>query len=397
MQPPRFHSFRGRTTLFVAWAAALVTVLPLTGCDTSPSRPVNGQALTHDPAPAIWRFAIEESEGSVQHKYAQKFKSLIEERTDGEVSVVVYPYGTLGTSTHMTEQLNMGVIEFAMASPGSLGKFIPELQVFLLHFLLPADDAANRRLLNDPKVIEFFDQSYAARGLQLLSFYSEGEMVWTMKKETRSPKDFRGVKMRVMTSPILLSAYNAYDASATPMPYSEVYSGLQLNMIDGQVNPVFAIERQKFYEVTSWLVFPRHASFITSCAAHRPFIESLSAERRQLLKAVMMELDAYIFDVQTSLQTERLKVIIREKKRRRSPLNLCGELQPFLDGLTESERQELVVNNDYLTIHPPLSAKERAAFREASHRVNRVFLDIGGPRARETLDFITHSVETLAH
>ena len=53
-----------------------------------------------------------------------------------------------------------------------------------------------------------------------------------------------------MTSPLLWRAYDAYGASPTPLPYSEVYSGLQLHMIDGQVNPIFAIEEMSFYEVT---------------------------------------------------------------------------------------------------------------------------------------------------
>ena len=49
----------------------------------------------------VWRFAIEEIDGSVQHAYATRFESLIEERTKGAVSVEVYPYGSLGTSTQL--------------------------------------------------------------------------------------------------------------------------------------------------------------------------------------------------------------------------------------------------------------------------------------------------------
>ena len=334
----------------------------------------------------IWRFAIEEVDGSVQHAYAMRFKELIEERTDGEVEVAVYPYGPLGTSTHMTEQLNLGVIEFAMASPGSLGKFIPEMQVFLLHFVLSEDDRENQQILSDPELLAYFDQLYAPKGLKLLSIYSEGEMVWTTKKSVRSPEDFRGVKMRVMTSPLLLAAYDAYGASATPMPYAEVYSGLQLNMIDGQVNPVFAIERQKFHEVTSWMIFPGHTSYITTCAANRNFMDGLPAERREMVNDVIAELDEYIFDVQVRFQTERLKVILEGKKRQRSKLNLCGDLSRFRQSLTAKERKELIDDNEFLNVQPPLSAEERAAFRQASEDVRKTFLKIGGAKSQEVLE-----------
>lgn len=333
-----------------------------------------------------WRFAIEESTGSVQHKYALRFKELIEERTGGQVEVIVYPYGTLGTSTHMTEQLNLGVIEFAMASPGSLGKFIPELQAFLLHFVLPVNERQTKQMLSDPQLVADLDQLYAPKNLKLLSIYSEGEMVWTLKKEVRSPEDFRGVKMRVMTSPILLAAYDAYGASATPMPYSEVYSGLQLNMIDGQVNPVFAIERQKFHEVTSCMVFPGHVSFITTCAANRRFIDSLAPERQELVADVITELNDYIFDVQTSLQTERLKTILRDKSRQKQPLTVIGDLEGFIASLTADERLELIDENEFLTLKPALSEEEREQFRAASEEVRDVYQEIGGPQSADVLD-----------
>ena len=94
-----------------------------------------------------WKFAIEEVQGSVQDAYAQKFKELIEARTDNAVSVTVYPYGTLGTSDHVTELIHMGAIQFATASPGQLGKIIPELQLFLLHFIFSDDNAVNKAVL----------------------------------------------------------------------------------------------------------------------------------------------------------------------------------------------------------------------------------------------------------
>jgi TRAP-type C4-dicarboxylate transport system substrate-binding protein len=347
----------------------------LTGCSRG----------TSSPEAEIWRFAIEESKGSVQHQYAMRFKELIEERTAGDVEVVVYPYGTLGTSTQITEQLSLGVVQFAMASPGSLGKFIPELQVFLLHFVLPQRPEDVQNVLADPQLIAFLDPLYAEKGLSLLSMYSEGQMAWTLKEEVRQPDDFSGLKMRVMTSPILLAAYGAYGASPTPMPYSEVYSGLQLNMIDGQVNPVFAIERQKFHEVTDWLIFPGHSSFVTTAAGNRKFLATLSDARRQLVTDVIAELDPWIFDIQTELESLRLVDILRDTLRQRRDLHLIGDAESLLACFTPEQRRELVDENPFLTLEPPLTADEVEAFREASEDVQDVFLSIGGRDATRVL------------
>jgi TRAP-type C4-dicarboxylate transport system substrate-binding protein len=362
---------------FSGVVALSVLAVFTTGCGTGPAV---------EPVREVWRFAIEESKGSVQHQYAMRFKQLIEERTDGAIEVIVYPYGTLGTSTQITEQLSLGVVEFAMASPGSLGKFIPELQVFLLHFVLPQQPDKVQEVLADPQLLASLDPLYAEKGLSLLSMYSEGQMAWTLKEEVRTPVDFSGLKMRVMTSPILLAAYGAYGASPTPMPYSEVYSGLQLNMIDGQVNPVFAIERQKFHEVTDWLIFPGHSAFVTTAAANRPFLEELSADRKALVRSVIAELDPWIFDIQTKLESLRLVDILEDRKRQRRELHLVGDADSLLSNFTAEERRALIKENPYLTLEPPLTADEIAAFRDASVDVQSVFLRIGGDNAEAILN-----------
>ena len=329
-------------------ALVLLTVLAA-GC--GPRRQVGDQV--------IWRFAIEETQGSVQDAYAQRFKELIEERSDGEIAVKVYPYGTLGTSDQMTEQLHNGTIEFVMSSPGHLGKLIPEVQVFLLHFIFSDDPKVNNRVLRDPELIDTFDELYEDKGLKLLTFYSEGWMVWTADRPIREPEDFRGVKFRTMTSPLLLEAYEAYQASPTPLPYSEVYSGLQLSMIDGQVNPVFAIEEMSFYEVSETMIFPNHALFITSAVTGEDFYDTLSPERRELVQGVVGDLQDEIFQIQRQFNLERLDTI----KERNPDLAILR--------LTEQEREK---------------------FRQASLPVRDTFVDMVGPEGENVLELILETV-----
>ncbi|MEZ6059888.1 MAG: DctP family TRAP transporter solute-binding subunit [Planctomycetaceae bacterium] len=323
------------------------------GCETAGSEPRG--ATIH------WRFAIEEPVGSVQHAYAERFRELIEQRSDGAIRVTVYPYGTLGTSDQITELVDMNVVQFAMASPGHLGKLIPEVQVFLLHFLFSDDEQFNNQLLNDdPDLSRVFQELYAARNLQLLSIWSEGWQVWTTKTPVAAPSDFRGMKFRVMTSPLLLAAYNAYGASATPLPYSEVYSALQLNMIEGQENPVFAIQEMSFHEVTDYMIFPYHAPFITTTVTNREFFESLPPEQSRLIEEVADELNEYILQVQQTYNRERLQMI-RDKR-------------------------------PDLTIVEGLSDEQRMQFRSASQPVYEQFVEIAGGRARDVLDLVQQKV-----
>lgn len=308
-----------------------------------------------------WRFAIEETQGSVQDAYAQEFKRRIETKSGGAIEVLVYPYGTLGTSDHVTEQLAMNTVQFAMASPGHLGKLIPEVQAFLLHFLLTDDEATNNRALGDPDLKAAFDALYEEKGLALLSILSEGWMVWTTQKPVRRPEDFDGVKIRTMTSPLLLAAYRAYGASPTPLPYGEVYSALQLNMIDAQVNPVFAIQEMSFYEVVEYLIFAHHAPFITTAVSNSAFLADLPDDQRRMVLDTVRELQSFNLEVQQRFNAERLEII----KERKPSIRIIADL----------------------------SDAERAAFREASRPVYDQFLTMAGPRGAAMLDAIRAAVE----
>jgi TRAP-type transport system periplasmic protein len=302
-----------------------------------------------------WKFAIEEIDGSVQDAYAQEFKRLIEEKTGGEVTVTIYPYGTLGTSADLTELVTQGAIQFANASPGHLGTLVPEIQVFSVPYLLSDDNEVNKKVLTEsPVIYETLQESFNDKELHLLTMYPEGEMVWTTNKEVRTPEDFSNFKMRTMVSPMLVAAYEAYGASPTPMPYGEVYGGLQLGQIDGQVNPIFAIEEMKFYEVQDYMIFSGEQQFTTTVVTNADWYQAdLSDEHKQVLEETIAELADFIFEVQDQYNEERLEKIKQEKP----------DLQ--LIELTDEERE---------------------VFRERSLQAREAFVQMTGDEGQEVLD-----------
>jgi len=355
--PSPLTFYQGYLTQYLRFLFASILsvsiLFAVSSCKPSPSVSPNSQQ-------EIWRFAIEEVPGSVQDAYAQKFKDLIEERSAGAIQVIVYPYGSLGTSDQVTELLHLGALQLATASPGHLGKLIPEIQLLLLHFIFSENNEINKEVLARGQPLhESLTKLYRKKGLGLLALFPEGWQVWTTQKPIHTPKDFRGLKMRVMTSPMLIEAYKAYGANPTPLPYGEVYSALQLNMIDGQVNPIFAIEEMSFYEVTKYLTFARHAPFITSVAMNPQFFQNLSQEKQTLLDDVVADLHDYIFTVQKAFNAERL-----EKIKARKP-----QLQFY-----------------------HLSQEERERFQQASLTARQKYIDLVGPDGADLLQQLLREV-----
>ncbi len=301
-----------------------------------------------------WKFALEEVKGSVQDAYAQEFKKRIESATDGDVTVEVYPYGTLGQSEDLTELTANGIIQFTNASPGIFGSFVPEMQVFSIPYLLSQDNEVNKKVLSSsPTIYDTLGGKLEQKNLKLLTMYPEGEMVWTTNREIRSPEDFDNFKMRVMASPMLVEAYKSFGADPTPLPYSEVYGALQLKMIDGQVNPVFAIEEMKFYEVSDYMIWAGQQQFTTTVITNNNWFNTLSAERQQQVEKVIAGMNDFIFDKQAEFNQARLEQIKQAKP----------EMQMI-----------------------QLDHAERAAFKQASMTMRDKYVELTGKSGKAVLE-----------
>jgi tripartite ATP-independent transporter DctP family solute receptor len=309
---------------------------------------------------AEWKFAIEEIDGSVQDAYAEEFAKRIEEKSGGDITVTVYPYGTLGTSADLTELVANGAIQFANASPGHLGTLIPEIQVFSIPYLLSQNGEVNKEVLAESDTLyDSLEDDFEEQDLKLLTMYPEGEMVWTANKEIRSPEDFDGFKMRTMVSPMLTEAYQAFGANPTPMPYSEVYGGLQLKQIDGQVNPIFAIEEMKFYEVQDYMIWAGQQVFTTTVVTNDGWFAGLPDDQQTMITSTVDELVDYIYEVQNEFNEKRLETI-------------------------KEQKPELTMIR--------LSEEERSAFEERAQQAREKFIEMTGESGEEVLDNLEQEI-----
>src|SRR5699024_3878887 len=92
------------------------------------------------------KFAHEEGQDDVQDLYANKFKEIIEEKSDGKFEVDVYTAGTLGTNMDVLQSLQTGAVELAITSPGFSGDIITESQIMSIPFLFSDNLEVNKKV-----------------------------------------------------------------------------------------------------------------------------------------------------------------------------------------------------------------------------------------------------------
>lgn len=285
-------------------------------------------ALATGAAAADWKFALEEQLDEVQGVYATKFKEHIEANSDN--TVTIYPYGALGESSDITELTQMGAVQFANASPGFMGSEIPELNVFLLPYVMPENpDVLADFFKTSPTINKKLAALYPPQNLELVDMYPEGEVVMTTKEPVTSPADLDGVKFRVMTSPLLVETYAAFGATPTPLPWGEVFSSLQLNMIQGQENPMFFVESTKMYEVTDYITHTGHNVYTTAVVAGKAFWDGLSEDDRALVQAAADAAYAHIIDYQQGLAEKAEAAILKAKPEMTVTVLTDEQREPF--------------------------------------------------------------------
>ena len=263
---------------------------------------------------ATWRYAFEESLTEVQGVYATKFKEHIEKNS--KHTVQLFPFGTLGESADIMEQAQAGILQFVDQSPGFTGSLIPEAQVFFVPYLLPTDQDHLGRFYRQSKAInQDFKNLYAQQGLELLKMFPEGEVAMTTKKPVRTCSDLNEVKFRVMTNPLLVESYKAFGATPTPLPWGEVYGGLQTNIIQGQENPTFFLYSTKIYEVTDHITYAGHNNFTTAVMANKDFYNGLGEQEQKLIQDAATKAYDYIVDYQKGLADSELKKIKQAKPK----------------------------------------------------------------------------------
>lgn len=218
-----------------------------------------------------------------------EFKRLVEERTEGRYEIEIYTNDQLSSGDQMkaVEMGMNGTIDIEMHAGSLWGTYVPQIQVVSTPFLFSSYDDADKYVLDpESEGYKLIEGWLAEKGVHTLGILEQGfRQVSNAKKEILTPDDLKGMKFRVPQTSMLIDAFSAMGASASPMSFSEVYTALQQGTIDGQENPLSAMVTGKFEEVQKYVTMWNYSYDIFVINASGKVWDSLSDEDKEIFDA----------------------------------------------------------------------------------------------------------------
>jgi TRAP-type transport system periplasmic protein len=221
---------------------------------------------------------------------AQHFADLVKEESDGRIDVQVFPDGTLfgGDQNAAVNQVQSGSIDATILSTSVYASFEPRMNAISMPYLFEDADQYVSYLEGEPgqTLLDSLDKiNTEGLGLMTRTF----RQTTNSQKPITKPADLEGIKLRVPNNELWVKFFGALGANPTPMDFTEVYTALQLGVIDGQENPIEVPLANKFYEVQKYLSLTNHIVDGYILGMNQDKFEGLQDEAQQILKDAAAE------------------------------------------------------------------------------------------------------------
>lgn len=245
---------------------------------------LSGTALAQE---FTFTFAHVLTDNTPNARAAVRFKEEVEKNSDGRIAIDIRPAAVLGGDVEIIEQTQMGLVHIAIPPTGNLANFNEKMYLFDLPFLL-SDDESMKRVLDGEVGTELLG-TLEPNNLHGIAMWGAGFRHMTNNiRPITQPDDLKGIKMRTLQAPTILSTYRAYGANPTAMAYTEVYNGLQQGVVEGQENPYANIYSMKFHEVQKYMTLTNHAYHTYAAVMNKQAWDSLPEDLQQVVTDAMI-------------------------------------------------------------------------------------------------------------
>lgn len=241
---------------------------------------------------------------------AKKFAELIKEKSDGKMKVMVFASGTLGGDAQVISSVQGGTVDMTLVTPGLLSGIEKGFGLYGLPFLFK-NSAEVDAVLDGPAGQNLLTR-LEPHGLVGLGYWDHGfRHITNSKHPVNTLEDIKGLKLRLQQIPTAIESFKAMGANVVPLSFTELYTAMETRTVDGQENPLAAIETSKFYEVQKYLSLTGHFYDPLVAIFSKRTWDKLNDTERELVRSAALEAQAYERKVSRDMDVSSREALVK--------------------------------------------------------------------------------------
>ena len=277
----RIHKISRRNFMQITGISALAMGLAACGGSSSST----AASSTASPAAsaaagnASYKITIahQQDETDSMHLGAVEFQKYVQEKSNGQIEVEIFPNGQLGPEVDIIQSiLSQGGCDITFTGE-TMQTYEPDLGMIGMPYLIQSDEHMDKVL--NGEVGQELEGLMEAAGMKCLAYYTRGPRYITSTKKITS----NNLVIRTPAAAMTVSAFEALGAKPTPMALAEVFTSLQQGTIEAQENPLAMIYTKSFFEVQKYLILTAHLRAWVYVAMGKAQFDALPAELQQVV------------------------------------------------------------------------------------------------------------------
>ncbi|MGP9642252.1 MULTISPECIES: TRAP transporter substrate-binding protein [unclassified Halomonas] len=237
------------------------------------------------------RFGHLANEQNIWHQAAEKFKEEVEANSDGRIEVRLYPSEQLGNEMDVINSIQLGTADMTITGE-SLQNWAPKAAMMAVPYAF-RDSEHLHAAVNGEIGTEIEEQITERTNLVPLTWFERGPRELTADRPIRTPEELDDLRLRVPNVPLFVDTWQAMGARPTPMAFSEVFTALQQNTLEGQENPLSLIESASFNEVQDYVNMTGHVRSWIYVVIGRNQLENMPEDLQQVVRDAAETMQAY--------------------------------------------------------------------------------------------------------
>jgi len=239
--------------------------------------------------PIVMKFghSSDPSEDAWFHRYANKFKELMETYSEGKITVEIYPSSQLGDEQEMFSSCSLGTLDATLGAATNYVNYAPTMGFLTLPYIF--ESAEQSRSVISEMMPWLQEQSVSESNTRLIGISDALFRELSTKQPVNSLEDIKGMVIRVPSNPIMVACYEVWGAIPTVVAWTETYSALQQGVAVGQDNPYNALISAKLYEVQKYVTDISYLIQANVFVLSEDFYQNLTPELQAVVDRVGKE------------------------------------------------------------------------------------------------------------